>query len=279
MSTDRFLVFDFDQALQAPPFSCFLRDWLGFTIDGCPSHCSVVDRMFFNQILKAKRKLFHVFGKKISARRNPLHNFRKRCDAVRNPKLLQLADAWELAQKSNASNPGSLSAYYSLDVDGIHFPGQRPWPLRWDAIHKNVDLRNKRFLELGCNMGLLSIHAKLSGAEMCHGVDIDLDITKAAKLVAKAFDSEIIFSNVDLDLHENWESKLSNYDVVSCLSVFYWIKDKPRLSKFLSGFKEIIFEGHATGKEDIEFVKSLGFSSVTTIAITERNRPLIHGTK
>jgi hypothetical protein len=73
--------------------------------------------------------------------------------------LVSLAQAWEIAARSQASFPGLQLAYYSLDVAGINFPGERPWVQRWNSLRANVNFKGKRFLELGCNLGLLSIHA------------------------------------------------------------------------------------------------------------------------
>lgn len=275
----RLSCFDFDQALKASALQCFLRDFFGITVEGCASHSAIIDRLLFNQLNKVTSKARRALGLNQKLKRNLLNNYQDRCEASSNERLRKLAKAWDIAKDSNASNPGVPLAYYSIDIDGIHFPGQRPWPLRWDCIRKNVDFSGQRFLELGCNMGMFSIHARASGAASCHGVDIDPTITVAASLAAEAFGCDATFSNVDFDSPEPWEDALQDHDIVSCLSVLYWVKDKPRLAKFLGGFKQLLFEGHATGEEDCNFVSGMGFKTVRLIGVTERNRPLIHGIK
>jgi len=85
-----------------------------------------------------------------------------------DPRLNKLLEAWRLAQKSNASSPALPLAYYAIDFEGYHFPGERPWNERWNRLKNVSGYSGKTILELGCNMGLLSIHLlKEAGAAKC----------------------------------------------------------------------------------------------------------------
>ncbi len=106
-----------------------------------------------------------------------------------DPKLKKLLDAWRLAQKSNASAPALPLAYYAIDFEGYHFPGERPWNERWNRLKSLSDYSGKTILELGCNMGLLSIHLlKEAGAAKCIGIDHDKKILESAKLISEVFE-------------------------------------------------------------------------------------------
>ena len=67
-----------------------------------------------------------------------------------------LHEAWRIAADANASAPGQQVAYYELDWQGLCFPGERPWTARWRVLRHVVPYGNRRVLELGCNMALLS---------------------------------------------------------------------------------------------------------------------------
>ena len=87
---------------------------------------------------------------------------------------------------AGASSPGRALAYYELDFGGLRLPGERPWAVRWRVLRQITALRGRRVLELGCNLGLLSIFLlKEAGAAAALAVDRDPLILEAAAQAAR----------------------------------------------------------------------------------------------
>jgi SAM-dependent methyltransferase len=202
---------------------------------------------------------------------------RERVRLLNDPNLERIAEAWEVAARSSASAPGVRTAYYSLDIEGVHFPGERPWLLRWNRLRSAVSFEGKRFLELGSNMALLSIHAKLVGAAACRAVDVDTDILCAATLAAEGFGVDLETQVVDLDDPRDWERGLDGFDIVAALSVMHWIRDKARVWRFIATHREVLYEGHEVDDEAEKQLRLAGFDVVTRLGVTERNRQLFYG--
>lgn len=129
---------------------------------------------------------------------------------------------------------------------------------------------------MGCNLGLLAIHAKLSGASECLGIDVDDSIVQAASMAAHAFEVEVGFRQLNLDDPMQWEDELSGFDVVSALSVMHWIKDKDRVWAFLGKHKEVIYEGHESEFEAEKNLRKVGFTNISSIGQSDRNRRIFH---
>jgi 2-polyprenyl-3-methyl-5-hydroxy-6-metoxy-1,4-benzoquinol methylase/tRNA A-37 threonylcarbamoyl transferase component Bud32 len=195
-----------------------------------------------------------------------------------DPKLKKLLDAWRIAQKSNASAPALPLAYYAIDFKGDHFPGERPWNERWERLKSLSDYSGKTILELGCNMGLLSIHLlKEAGAAKCIGIDHDKKILESAKLISEVYDVNPQFKKINFDSAKNWESDLlsENIDIVFALNVLNWVNDKDRLLSFLSNFPEIIFEGHDATEVERKRFEQIGFKTIEEIGYSERERIIL----
>jgi 2-polyprenyl-3-methyl-5-hydroxy-6-metoxy-1,4-benzoquinol methylase len=195
-----------------------------------------------------------------------------------DPKLKKLLDAWKLAQKSNASAPALPLAYYAIDFEEYHFPGERPWNERWNRFESITDYSGKTILELGCNMGLLSIHLlKEARAAKCIGVDHDKKILESAKLISEVFGVDPVFMQINFDSNKNWESELlsHNINIVFALNVLNWVNDKDRLLKFLSNFPEVIFEGHDTTEVERKRFRQIGFNTIEEIGYSERERIIL----
>ncbi|RYD61687.1 MAG: methyltransferase domain-containing protein, partial [Verrucomicrobiaceae bacterium] len=93
---------------------------------------------------------------------------------------------WQRAARSNANSPGQDIAYYQWNFGGLTLPGERPWLQRWQLIRPAIQslLPGARVLDLGCNMGMLSLHCLLHGAERVTGVDHEADIVECAAQLA-----------------------------------------------------------------------------------------------
>jgi SAM-dependent methyltransferase len=188
-----------------------------------------------------------------------------------------LTQAWQLGTTSEATAEGE--AYYSLNVSGHHLPGERPWPLRWDMIRRTVSFKRKHFVELGCNLGLLSAHALLNGALSARGVDINPTVVDGARKVAQAWKVPAEFAVLDVDSPEPWEEHYSGAGIVSALSLYNWVQQKDRLLRFLGRHNEALYEGHDSLVTECDRLRSVGFRTVTVLGETERNRWLLYAAK
>ena len=203
-----------------------------------------------------------------------------------NTKWEKLERAWDIAAKSNASYPGKYVAYYSLDVDGKHFSGERLWEDRWGYIGKALrdacggDLKGKRILELGCNLGLLSVWAAREGA-ICHGYEYEADILEGSKLVASAFgvSERCNWSQVDFNNKEDTDSIVDEFDICTCLSVMNWVRNKEKFIDFLSRQRIVIYEGHNEDQIEIGRLRQAGFAGIEKVAVSERGRGVFIGKK
>lgn len=191
--------------------------------------------------------------------------------------LTMLEQAWTLAARSDANAPGHGVAYYAFTYRHQHFPGERPWYLRWQAIRQGIDFRGKRLVELGANMGLLSTFATVHGATSAIGVDHDSKIVEAARLVGKALGGSASFERVDLTGDRIWEERLRGADIVAAMSLVHWLPDPQRVFRFIAGHAEVLYEGHDALETEVELLHGMGFDSVTLLCETERGRPLLYG--
>ncbi len=273
--------FDFDQAVSGHPLNCILRDFLGIPMGGHGCKISLLKRLKNVVWFIGLTRIYTVvkdlmFGQRAFCDWDTLN---LRCILSQDPLCTALYSGWKQAAESNANSPGMGKAYYSLDYRGIHFPGERPWAFRWEMIDGRVSFKGKRFLELGCNMSLLSIQAALGGAVKCTGVDINQTVLNAASSLAEAFSVKVDYHAIDFDSVDPWEEKLKGHDCVSALSVLHWVKDKERFLNFLAGFNEVLFEGHDDWEVEVRNFKRMGFERVEVLGRTERNRSLLYAAK
>ena len=284
-------VFDFDQACLDHPWRCAMRDIFGLGMCEKRSEVSLVDRLrdvrgvgfFFRAVTRLRREVIKFISRygSLTGRQNYLSHstLKQRAMFQGDLGLEMLAEAWSIASRSDASAPGVDIGYYSIDIGGINFPGERPWILRWDRIRKEVDFKGKRLLELGCNMGMLSIHAKLWGATYCLGVDVDKEILRAAELASRAFGTDVVHRQLDLDNSPQWEEELKGFDIVSVLSVLHWIKKKDRVWSYLAKHREVLYEGHESEQEAESNLTRAGFTRIARLGTTERNRQIFHASR
>jgi hypothetical protein len=189
-----------------------------------------------------------------------------------------LHEAWRIAADANASSPGRAIAYYALEFDGLRFPGERPWTERWRVLRHATRYTNRRVLELGCNMALLSTFAlKEAGAGAALAVDRDPAILAAAAKVALAFGVQPEFRQIDFHRDPGWEDQLEAFapDVVIALSVLHWVQDKARFLAFLGRFDEVLFEGHDSSRIERGRLRQVGFTEIDLVDTSERGRPIL----
>lgn len=214
----------------------------------------------------------------INTRRNRIRPLPKTAD----DRLRSLHTAWQIAAAASASSPDKNVAYYSLDVGGYTLPGERPWMSRWEYLSRAGPFEEKRILEVGCNMGLLSTWLLSEGrASDVLAIDVDSDILHAASLIASAFGVQPDFKRVDLDHDVEWEDDLTAFrpDIVFALNVLHWLEDPLRFLAFLSGVSEVVYEGHDPIETEIARLRSVGFDRIRLLAISERGRAVLHCNK
>lgn len=175
-----------------------------------------------------------------------------------------LEKAWQIPTGGAHAKP-----YYSIELDGHSFPGERSWDARWALMKDAASFKNKRILELGCNVGLASVYLlKYRGAESSVGLDRpdpllakeDMPrMIEAAQLIQKAF--KVSFPIVQTDVNNSsYEEILGyDYDVVICMSFLKWVQDKERLLHYLAHFDHIIYEGHDPDETEISRFQNYGF--------------------
>ncbi len=169
--------------------------------------------------------------------------------------------------------------YYSVHINGKYFDGERAWELRWSKI-KNFSVWNDlKILDLGTCMGMVpAFLLKYCNIDSATGIDCNPHHIEATHLVRKAFRiPEERMRVLQMDLSNcNYEEILGyDYDVVFCLSFLRWIKDKERLMRYLSHFKNIIFEAHDIDGDVVSLFNGFGFTkhSVLGESIIGRSFP------
>lgn len=174
---------------------------------------------------------------------------------------------------------GSKCSYYSLELDGFKYEGERNWNLRWDILKDACNYQDKRILDIGCNIAItLTYMKKFRNAGYCLGVDMpDTLLSKTGKpntmTAAKKLDDAFKVSNdyLQIDLNDsNYESHIgTNFDIVIVMSILKWIDDKERFLNYLKNFNTIIYEAHESNKEIIELFSRIGFNKYKILGETQ----------
>lgn len=273
---------DFDQSTKCNQIQAIFRQFFWIRAGQGRIKASMVT--LFKEYLKMRlsKKTIKRYRKLIGRiRQKKIHRLPYLPESA-DAKVKTLLNAWMIAQLSNASSPDRNVAYYSLYFEGYHFPGERPWEERWKTLRDITDYSGKRILELGCNMALLSAFLLKEGdAKKALAVDADGGILEAARCFATALGVSPIYHKQNFDSPDNWEVKIADFcpDIVFALNVLNWVNNKERFLKFLSGFSELIFEGHDSLDVEIGRLHSVGFSKIDLITQSERDRCVLHCTK
>lgn len=195
----------------------------------------------------------------------------------------RLRTAWRRAAESDASSPGTRIAYHRLRIADLDLPGERDFATRWRQIAAMVDLADRRVLEVGCNLALLSIFALRAGAVEALAVDRDDAILRAAAEAARALGVRPRLEQLDLDAAAAWERSLATFraDLVVALSVVHWLHDPERTLRFLASQPLVVYEGHESAERERRRLLAAGFDDVERVLTTERGRALFlcHGSR
>ncbi len=271
----RLQLIDFDQASTGRPLVCLARSLLGLRLGGAPVSNTVLaplrERLQVSLPPAALRRL----RRSGRAGSRPLPAL----PASASEELRGLHAAWRRAARAKASSPGRAIAYHELEFEGVVLPGERPWAERWRQLRAITDYRGKRVLDLGCNLGLLSVFLlKEAGAAATLAVDRDPEILQAAAEIARAFRVQPEFCALDFDADPAWEAGLAAFrpDIVFALSVSHWLRDRARFVAFLGRFDELIYEGHDSARTERRRLAAAGFSAIELVCSSERGRPVLH---
>jgi len=273
---------DFDQASTGPFAVCLARSLLGLGL----GRAAVSNAVLAPVRERLQASLPPALIWRLKGRRNrhrpPAADPLPALPPAAGPELRALHAAWRIAAASNASSPDRSVAYYQLEFQGLRFPGERDWAERWRVLRAITPCRGRRVLELGCNLGLLSIFLlREGGAGAALAVDRNAPILAAAAMAARAFGVRPEFRRVDFDRDPDWETRLLAFrpNVVFALSVLNWVADKARLLAFLGRCDELIYEGHDSALVERRRLRAAGFTTVELVATSERGRPILHARK
>lgn len=206
----------------------------------------------------------------------------------------KLQNAWKKSEESRATNLNNYVLkgkpnvpYYSLSLpNGVSLPGERPWDVRWNIIKRaGIQFNNKKIVEFGCNMGLLSTFLCYEfNPQRVVGFDRDEVIVECAKLVAEAFNVAPAFYNFKLGTGEKgsesgWADLLGyDNDIVFLLSVFKYFSasSQDAIMEFLvqNNYPVLVYEGDKYLDAELNKFRSAGYNQVRKIGVSERNRPM-----
>ncbi len=275
---------DFDQAHVSTRINSLMANLLGISTGGERVHFGATQ--FVRELVKARlprplmgilrslKRLLRANPKQAVPQLGPVPPHASQALAV-------MHQAWQVAALSDANAPGQRVCYYNMHFEGFLLPGERPWEERWRSLSSAVRWQGARVLELGCNVGLLSTFALLSGAEAALGVDADEMILKANRLVQEAHGVHYQTVQWNFDAPTPWEESLAAFrpTVVSALSVLNWIADKDRFLRFLGRFETVLFEGHDPDAVEARRLEAVGFKRIELISRSERQRGVLIATK
>lgn len=106
-------------------------------------------------------------------------------------------------------------------VDGV---GERDCETRWKLM--NPDVRGKKVLDIGCNLGWFVRKAREEGARRAIGWDNDDAVLDAARVLGGGD-----IYRIDAD---NPDGIGGDFDIIFCLSVLQHLKDPDRLMKWMT---------------------------------------------
>lgn len=145
-------------------------------------------------------------------------------------------------------------------IEGV---GERDCDHRWAILQP--DVKGKRVLDLGCNLGYFAGRALREGAASVLAIDRDGAIVEAAKKLHPALDGNCVQMDLDKTLPGG------EYDTCFCLSIWQHMRDGKRpLLEMLKRIPVTYWEDANLTQPDLEH---LGFN-VERLARSERGRNL-----
>ena len=155
-------------------------------------------------------------------------------------KLLEAG--WGRAARWNTT-AGKWLAYSSLTVGGVHFPGWRPWFLRWTWIREALTFEGRTGSTSAAASG--SSVASRSSKERVGGRSRRRRLIPRGRAADRyRLRSPPRFEQLKLGSSDGWQARLPSADIAVAMSIGEWVDDKKAFFTFLSRFPELIYEGH-----------------------------------
>jgi len=156
-------------------------------------------------------------------------------------------------------------------VDGV---GERDCGPRWDAM--NPDVKGKRVVDLGCNLGYFASRALDEGATDVLALDRDKAILRAAEQLHPNLEGKTLRLNLEKEMPEG------EYDVAFCLSLWQHLGDgKIALMDYLKTVPVVYWEDVNLSKSELEHmgfeVERKGFSDLGRNLFVLRTKVAVHG--
>jgi len=162
-------------------------------------------------------------------------------------------------------NSRTSYGYHSYNIDDINIVGQRTPKNRIFDMSKFIDFKNKKVLDLGCNVGAMLHH--LENIERGIGLDYDGQCVETANNISKILGkNNLLFKkhDFDIDTFDELSEKIEfNPDIIFILSLGSWVKKWRELYEFCTKYNSIIvleINNEIEGKEQIEFFKHLNYT-------------------
>ena len=158
------------------------------------------------------------------------------------------------------NNATSKPDYPYQMVDGV---GERDCSIRWDLFQP--DVKEKRVLDLGTNMGYFAARSLQEGAAEVVAVDRNSDILESARKLHPEMDGRFVEMNLDHTLPEG------EFDIAFCLSLWQHLSSGSRpLMDMLKRIPVVYWEDATLGQGELE---AFGFQ-VERIGHSDRGRNL-----
>jgi len=193
----------------------------------------------------------------------------------------------KLVRKIKKSSPIWGSHQAIVFPDGFILKGGRD-SSRIRLFNLQNDLRGITVLDVGCNIGAISIECKKKCAKRVVGIDKDKNLIECAREIAKIFNLDIEYYVTDIT--EETEITDESFDYVFCLNVFHHLNEmsKIKLLRILDKItkKKLFFEASVSGdpisntylktEDYISYLRGFTFfKNIVLIGKSDFNRPII----
>ena len=112
---------------------------------------------------------------------------------------------------------------------GVMVKGTMDTTAKFNLMTKGIELKGKRFLDVGCNNGMMTYLASQQGA-IAKGVDINYDTVKYARS---------LYSNLQFDC-EKAETLSGNYDIILASAMLHYTDLEKAISQFSRCAKQVV---------------------------------------
>ncbi|KKL91833.1 hypothetical protein LCGC14_1890750 [marine sediment metagenome] len=171
--------------------------------------------------------------------------------------LIKRTDLYKYVDSSkiqSINNEGAKCTWFPRyqEIREVNLNGQRKQVPRYTQIYDFRFLKDKKVVDLGCNIGQATIEAFFNGSKEIYGFDYQSEAIQTARAIADALHIENIkYDTVDFN---NWPTMDKVKNLGSCDWMIFQaiyrtreIKDINPVMDFIYDFTKegIIFEGHA----------------------------------